>query len=275
MRKHIISLYAIAVILLASQVFVMYTLIIRTSQLSEYVNSTYGELKDKIDENQQQNQAQIKELTTTLMATQKDVEKQISEIKATTSADFSGIIEQSLQSVVSVGTDISQGSGFIISEDGLVVTNAHVLSGARYAKVLTYSREIKNAKLIGYNLDMDVAVLKIQGNFAALDFGNSDNVKVGEKVIAVGNPLGLSFSVTEGIVSATHRIGPNNLPTYIQTDVPLNPGNSGGPLIDKQGKVIGITNFKIGGYESIGFALESNYIVNTVNEITNQTFITS
>jgi len=84
---------------------------------------------------------------------------------------------------------------------------------------------------------------------------------VGEKVIAIGNPLGLSLSVTEGIVSGVHRIGDNNLPAYIQTDAALNPGNSGGPLINTDGKVIGINNFKISGTESLGFALESDYIV--------------
>ena len=92
-------------------------------------------------------------------------------------------------------------------------------------------------------------------------------VQVGEKVIAIGNPLGLQFSVSQGIVSATHREGANRLNAYIQTDAALNPGNSGGPLINTEGKVIGINNFKIGGGESLGFALESNYIEETINEI--------
>ena len=98
-----------------------------------------------------------------------------------------------------------------------------------------------------------------------------------EKVIAIGNPLGLQFSVSEGIVSAVHRQGPSQTNSYIQTDAALNPGNSGGPLINKQGKVIGINNFKVGGGESLGFALESNYIENIVNQIAleklNQTLI--
>ena len=99
-------------------------------------------------------------------------------------------------------------------------------------------------------------------------FGDSDDVQVGEKVIAIGNPLGLSFTVTGGIISAVDRIGPNGLDVYIQTDAALNPGNSGGPLINKEGKVIGINNFKAGGEsENIGFALESNYIIDAVNDI--------
>jgi len=157
------------------------------------------------------------------------------------------------------------------------VTNAHVLSGAHYANLYTYQNAKYSADLIGYNLNIDIALLKISGSFSPLELGNSNNVKVGEKVIAIGNPLGLSFSASEGIVSATDREGSNNLPYYIQTDVALNPGNSGGPLINTQGKVIGINNFKVSGGENLGFALESNYIKEAINDIAqkqlNQTII--
>jgi S1-C subfamily serine protease len=98
-------------------------------------------------------------------------------------------------------------------------------------------------------------------------------LKVGEKVIAIGNPLGLSFSVTEGIISALDRVGPNNLAEYIQTDVSLNPGNSGGPLINTRGKVVGINNFKIGDAESLGFALESNSIRDSINDLAGEKII--
>lgn len=117
---------------------------------------------------------------------------------------------------------------------------------------------------------MDIALLKIDGTYTPLTLANSDNINIGEKVIAIGNPLGLQFSVTEGIVSGINRPGANGLNYYIQTDAALNPGNSGGPLIDVQGKVIGINNFKIGAGESLGFALESNYIKQTVNSISQQ-----
>jgi len=100
-----------------------------------------------------------------------------------------------------------------------------------------------------------------------LELADSDDVQIGEKVIAIGNPLGLQFSVSEGIVSGIHRPGLNEMEVYIQTDAALNPGNSGGPLINKKGEVIGINNFKIGGTEGMGFALESNSIKETVNEI--------
>ena len=111
-------------------------------------------------------------------------------------------------------------------------------------------------------------LLKIDGGgYDYLELGNSDDLQIGKKVIAIGNPLGLSFTVTEGIVSALHREGPNGLREYIQTDVSLNPGNSGGPLINTQGQAVGMNNFKIGGADSLGFALESNAIKETVNAI--------
>ena len=124
---------------------------------------------------------------------------------------------------------------------------------------------------------MDISLLKIDGSFHSLDLGDSDDVKLGEKVIAIGNPLGLSFTTTEGIISARDRTGINDLPYYFQTDVSLNPGNSGGPLINTKGEVIGINNFKISGADNIGFALEINYAKDTINSIAlkavNQTIV--
>ncbi|VVB82301.1 Trypsin-like peptidase domain protein [uncultured archaeon] len=115
---------------------------------------------------------------------------------------------------------------------------------------------------------MDIALLRINDtNYSPLTLADSDNTQVGEKVIAIGNPLGLQFSVSEGIVSAIHRAGENGLNAYIQTDASLNPGNSGGPLIDVNGNVVGINNFKIIGSENIGFSLESNYVKDTINAI--------
>ena len=90
---------------------------------------------------------------------------------------------------------------------------------------------------ISSNDFMDLALLKIEGDFLSLDLGDSEDVKIGEKVIAIGNPLGLSFTATEGIISALNRNGINNLPYYFQTDVSLNPGNSGGPLINTKGEM--------------------------------------
>ena len=197
-------------------------------------------------------------------------------LKASVGEDFSGIIETVIPSVVTVKTDFGQGTGFIIHEEGFVVTNAHVLADsfgglAPNIRVVTYQQQIINADFIGYNSTFDIALLKIQGNsYKPLNLEDSDIVQVGERVIAIGNPLGLQFSASQGIVSAIHREGLNGMEAYIKTDAALNPGNSGGPLINKRGLAIGINNFKVGSAESLGFALESNFIKNSVNEISNR-----
>jgi S1-C subfamily serine protease len=220
----------------------------------------------KLDENSAENQNKINQISESLINVQKNLEIKIGSIKAKTSSDFSGIIENAVKSVVSIRTDVAQGTGFIVTSDGYIITNAHVLSGASYAESITSEQAVNDLTLIGYNLTLDIALLKINGNYPYLELEDSNNIKVGEKVIAIGNPLGLAFSVSEGIVSAKDRIGSNELPAYIQTDAALNPGNSGGPLINSNGKVIGINNFKVRG-ESLGFALESRYIKEGINEI--------
>jgi len=165
---------------------------------------------------------------------------------------------------------VGQGSGAVIDSEGFIVTNHHVIDGATIIRVLTNSGEVYDATLIGFNEVLDVAILKVDETLKELRFGNSDDVKVGQRVIALGNPVGLSFTVTEGIVSATGRKGPNNLNIYIQTDVPINPGNSGGPLVNTNSRIIGLNNFKIGGFEGLGFAIESNTVKEIVDDIIRQ-----
>lgn len=224
----------------------------KSSNITDFLNK-------KIDESNS-------ELLNKINNLENDINLKVGKIEAKSNSDFSNIIEASKNSVVTIKTDISQGTGFIITNDGYVVTNAHVLEGAHYAKALTNDQQTKNMTLVGYNKTMDLALLKIEGSYDYLEFDDSDNAKVGEKVIAIGNPLGLSFSVSEGIISALNRQGNNGLYDYIQTDASLNPGNSGGPLINSNGKVIGINNFKANA-ENIGFSLESNYIIETINQI--------
>lgn len=260
-----------------------FTILILTVLLIETIFLTYlayrimvvipGELDDakyqlsrRIDLSNTELRSKIEQLSEGLIRTETDLGKQLSALKAEASADFSGIIETSINSVINVRTNSGQGTGFIIAPEGYVVTNAHVLSGARYARAITSDQDIKEMDLIGYNLTLDIALLKIQGEYPYLEFRDSEDIRVGEKVIAIGNPLGLSFSVSEGIISGIDREGMNELPAYIQTDAALNPGNSGGPLIGTDGKVIGINNFKAVG-ENLGFALESNYIKKAVNGI--------
>ena len=195
-----------------------------------------------------------------------ELKQEVSTIKVK-SADFSSIIDNVIQSVVSVGTDKGQGSGVIVDDKGFIVTNWHVVQGANIIRVLTYDNKVYDAALLAYNDNVDIAVLKVNAELRSLRFDNSDNVKVGERVIALGNPAGLSFSVTEGIVSAVHRKGPNNLDIYLQTDVPINPGNSGGPLVNANSRIVGINDFKIGGYEGLGFAIESNIVKQIADEV--------
>ena len=201
-----------------------------------------------------------------------NLDRELDILKASAGEDFSGIIEDAVKSVVTIRTDSGQGTGFIIHEDGYVVTNAHVISDGRgflasRIQAITSKQRVRDARFLGHNSSLDIALLKISGDYDVLDFGNSDGVDIGEKVIAIGNPLGLQFSVSQGIVSAVRRRGSNGLNAYIQTDAALNPGNSGGPLINQEGEVIGINNFKLKGGENLGFALESNYMKNSLNEI--------
>ena len=170
----------------------------------------------------------------------------------------------------------SSGSGIIMSPDGYILTNAHVVKGAHSVKVQlntamgaearkngdrTMSRPIPGT-LIGVDRDTDLAVIKIdRQNLPFLKFGNSDDLKQGEIVLALGNPLGLDNSVSMGVVSAVSRqIKADDPMVYIQTDAPINPGNSGGPLIDTDGNVVGLNTFiytQSGGSEGIGFAIPS------------------
>jgi len=265
-----ISLTIFVVVVLGIQVFVLLYFNKNITNLRQEVNDTKNKLQEKINENYMLQQEQIDKLSSSLQRTEESLSEQMSQLKAKASADFSGIIESAIKSVVSIKTDVSLGSGFIISDEGYIVTNAHVLTNAHYARIFKYNNELENAIPIGIDLDADIALLKISSSDSFLKFGDSDELKVGEKVIAVGNPYGLSFSVTEGIISALDRKGLNNLPYYIQTDVALNPGNSGGPLINNEGKVIGINNFKVAGGESLGFALESNYAEQVINNIAEQ-----
>ena len=214
-------------------------------------------LNDLIDEIEKQSEIQLGELKDEL----KTIQVQ--------SNDFTSIIDDVLNSVVSITTDNGQGSGAIIDSAGFIVTNQHVVSDANIIRVATYDGKDYGAQLIGYNGLLDIAVLKVDAQLPSLQFGNSDNIKVGEKVIALGNPAGLSFTVTEGIVSAVHRAGPNDLNIYLQTDVPINPGNSGGPLVNANSQILGINNFKVGGFESLGFAIESNTVKQAAEQIIN------
>lgn len=158
----------------------------------------------------------------------------------------------------------SEGSGIIMSEDGYIITNAHVVEGATSLKVMTSDGETYEAQLVGSDTVTDLAVVKIDATgLTAAEFGSSEDLRVADKVMAIGNPGGheLSSSVTIGYVSALNRAISNNTTgytmEYIQTDAAINPGNSGGALINEYGQVVGINSAKISatGYEGLGFAI--------------------
>jgi len=179
----------------------------------------------------------------------------------------------------------STGSGVIISSDGYIVTNSHVVRGARRIRVqlsesdrapghsvVRPSGKRLEAKIVGVDRDSDLALIKIdRTGLPSLKFGDSEELHQGQLVLAFGNPLGLANSVTMGVVSSIARqLEPDDPMIYIQTDAPINPGNSGGPLLDPDGHVVGINTFILtqsGGSEGIGFAIPSNIVRSVVRQL--------
>ena len=169
----------------------------------------------------------------------------------------------------------SLGSGFIIKENGMVITNNHVIAGADDILVKVNSKEYK-AKVVGADPYMDIAVLKMEtkDKFKTVAFGNSDKARVGDWVVAIGNPFGLGGTVTSGIVSARNRdIGMTRYDDFIQTDASINQGNSGGPLFNLKGEVVGINTAIIAPGQSgsigIGFAIPSNAASKVIDQLVN------
>ena len=164
------------------------------------------------------------------------------------------------------------GSGFFISADGYVVTNNHVIAQADEILVELVSGESLPAKVVGTDRNTDIALLKIeaQTDVPFAEFGDSDDTRVGDWVLAIGNPLGQEFSVSIGIVSARNRALSGNYDDYIQTDAAINRGNSGGPLFDMDGKVIGVNTAILspsGGSVGIGFSMASNVVSNVIDQL--------
>ena len=183
-------------------------------------------------------------------------------------------------------TSAASGSGFIISEDGYVVTNYHVIEGSRRVTVSTYDGESYEATIVGGDENNDIAVLKIEAEgLTPVVLGDSGNMNVGDTVIAIGNPLGeLTFSLTQGVISALNRdvtISGGNSKSLIQTDCAINSGNSGGALFNLHGEVIGITNAKFSSsgmsssasIDNIGFAIPVNSVRPIIESIIENGYI--
>lgn len=242
------------------------------------MNLNYQNLNDKIAETD----TKVNELSEGLLKTNNIIDSELGSLsrdfnllKASVGKDFSGIIDNSADSVVRIKTNSGQGTGFIINSEGYIVTNAHVVADsegnlASEIQAITSDSNARSATFIGHDGDLDIALLKISGTWDMLKLGDSEDVSVGEEVIVLGYPLGLPFSASKGVVSSVHGKTGNGIGSYIGTDSALNPGNSGGPLINKEGKVIGMNTFKISGGENLGFALESNYIKESVNQIASE-----
>ncbi|MBW1940155.1 MAG: DegQ family serine endoprotease [Deltaproteobacteria bacterium] len=164
----------------------------------------------------------------------------------------------------------SLGSGFIFDKEGYIITNNHVIEGADQIKVKLNNEKEFDAKIIGRDPSTDIAVIKIKSahNLPVVTLGDSDAMKVGEWVIAIGSPFGLEHTVTAGIISAKGRvIGSGPYDDFIQTDASINPGNSGGPLINMNGEVIGINTAIVAGGQGIGFAIPINVAKGIVEQL--------
>ncbi|HXX23462.1 MAG TPA: trypsin-like peptidase domain-containing protein [Terriglobia bacterium] len=198
-------------------------------------------------------------LTWMLMLAQAAAPSQNQESSVTT------VVKSSVDRVVLVvvsraqGGELGQGSGFIVSPDGIILTNYHVIEGASSAVVKLSNGAIFDVQgTLGVDDQGDLALLKVAGkNLPPIALGDSDSVSVGDRLIAIGSPLGLESTVADGIVSAIREESSGR--KWIQTTVPASPGNSGGPLISMQGEAIGVVTFKASGGENLNFAVPINY----------------
>ena len=176
---------------------------------------------------------------------------------------------------------LAAGSGFLISEDGYVLTNAHVVDGANKIVIRMSDRREFQARIVGTDQQSDLALLKVEAEgLPFLEFANTDHLKVGEWVLAIGSPFGLDLSASVGIVSAKGRSIPSdkgeNYVPFIQSDVALNPGNSGGPLLDLEGKVIGVNSMifsRSGGSIGLSFAVPSKVALRVIAQLKSKGYV--
>ena len=218
------------------------------------------------------------DLSSTLEATSRIVGQSVVEIFTTSYKPGSGVVPRSADLLTS---ERGSGSGVIVDPDGYIVTNAHVVQGAQSLRVeipilpqgqsiLATSSRTVSGQIVGIDLETDLAVIKInEHKLPAVSFGDSDELKAGQLVLAFGSPLGLHNSVSLGVISGVARqLEPDSPMIYVQTDASINPGSSGGPLVDLHGRVVGLNTLiasQSGGNEGVGFSAPSN-IVKTVYE---------
>jgi serine protease Do len=220
------------------------------------------------------------DLSAVLEATTRAASPSVVEIFTTSFTPSTGIVPRSADLV---STQRASGSGVIVDREGFIVTNAHVVGDAQRVRVelpvpiagrsiLANRSRTVSARIIGVDMETDLAVIKIdEPNLPALPFGDSDQLSAGQIVMALGSPLGLRNSVSLGVVSAVARqLEPESPMIYVQTDASINPGSSGGPLVDLRGRVVGINTLifsKAGGNEGVGFAAPSNVVRSIYEQI--------
>ena len=211
---------------------------------------------------------------------------------STSPTDFSSAAEIAISSVVSIraiqnqsasifqrsheSSIASTGSGVIVSRDGFIITNNHVVEGGSTIEVVLNDKHVFEASIVGVDPSTDLALLKIKANrLKAIELGNSDSLRIGEWVLAIGNPFNLESTVTAGIISAKGRNidileGQDRIESFIQTDAVVNPGNSGGALVNTNGELVGINTAiitKSGGYEGYSFAIPSNLVRKIIKDL--------
>lgn len=186
-------------------------------------------------------------------------------------ATITRAVQQASPTVVLVNTGRGSGSGVIVRRDGVILTNAHVVQNAREVDVTLASGQRIRGTVLGRDPSVDVAVVRVGGgDLPVAPLGDSDRLVVGQTAIAIGNPLGFERTVTVGVVSALNRtLRGSTLESLIQTDAAISPGNSGGPLLDSQGRVIGINTavIRIEGAEGLGFAVPINLARDVANQL--------
>jgi len=165
-----------------------------------------------------------------------------------------------------------EGSGFLISPDGLLLTNHHVVAGAEEVRVVFADGTSSEVDVLGSDRSMDIALLQLPADrdWPHLDLADSDGVQVGDWVLAMGNPLGLGMTVTAGIISGKGRVLGNDIfgnEDFLQTDAAINPGNSGGPLVDLHGRVVGMNTAIIAGANTVGFSIPTNLIQSVIEDL--------
>ena len=194
------------------------------------------------------------------------------DINITNKYSYNHVYNSVKNSVVTIKTNKGRGSGVIVTDDGHVVTNEHVIRGASRVKIISLDNNVYSAKVVGIDAITDIALLKSDFKGKAISFSDSSAVKIGDVVLAIGNPFGVGQTLTKGIISRTNsgHITENPLDEFLQSDAAINPGNSGGAMVNIKGDLIGINtmNLSLGGWsDGIGLAVPSNLVRNITQQL--------